>query len=108
MRMHSADVASLLKLGCITLNEAREFLGLPYEKPKPSRVRCEYCDSFVHASTNCPNCGAVLPAQAEVLYVADGQEFTLIVDEVSPFIQFARAAHDYGSVMKAPPLTQRR
>lgn len=101
-----------------------EFLDEPYkpeepeepeepekpEEPKitPHGVRCEYCDSYVPTGTNCPNCGAVLPAQDEVLYVADGQEFTLTVDEVPPFVQFCRIAHDLGSVVTAPPLTQRR
>ncbi len=50
MRIHRADVASL-----------QEFLDLHYEKPKPLRVRCEYCGSYVPAAVNCPNCGAALP-----------------------------------------------
>ena len=103
-----ATAQQLLNAGVVTAREARTLAGVETLEPEPGKVTCEYCDSYVPAGTNCPNCGAVLPAQDEVLYVADGQEFTLTVDEVPPFVQFCRIAHDFGSVVTAPPLTQER
>ena len=103
-----ATAQQLLNAGVVTAREARTLAGVETLELEPGKVKCEYCDSIVNAGTNCPNCGAVLPAQDEVLYVADGQEFTLTEGEVPPFVQFCRIAHDLGSVVSAPPLTQRR
>ena len=46
-------------------------------------VRCEYCDSCVPVGTNCPNCGAVLPAQNEN-------------DVSDPFARFVKVSYDFG------------
>jgi len=78
----------------------------PQKEPEPplepGKVKCEYCDSYVDAGTNCPNCGAVLPRspRSSKVIMLDGT------------IRLGPTADDVvvlmDSIKTAPPLTQRR
>lgn len=62
------------------------------------RVQCEYCDSYVESGTNCPNCGAILPVHAELIYgnitqigrTQDGTMYTQHLDELYKKVEYLK------------------
>ncbi len=74
-------------------NEPQSEGSEPDPMSEPGKVKCEYCDSYVDAGTNCPNCGAVLPRAPEGS-VLDG------------VVYFGQAAYGFGSVIELEKFKQ--
>ena len=93
-----ATAQQLLNAGVVTAREARTLAGVETLELEPGKVKCEYCDSIVDAGTNCPNCGAALPAPkaqpcAVDLYYNPGSFDSLLVNVA----RFGQVAHDLGA-----------